>query len=85
MLGSIPNPLNAARLNIKVCKDLNIDCDLERKRAATGQTHNPIAADTEHTHILPFQNNTARKKRQSERKVILKCGLLMNFWAAWKM
>ena len=42
--------------------------DLERKRAATGPTQNPIAADTEHTHILPFQNITARNKTQSERK-----------------
>lgn len=42
--------------------------DLERKRAATGPTQNPIAADTEHTHILPFQNITARDKTQSERK-----------------
>lgn len=68
MLGSIPNPLNAARLNNKVCKDFIIDCDLKRKRAATGQTQNPIAADTEHTHILPFQNITARNKTQSGKE-----------------
>lgn len=68
LLGSIPNPLNAARLNNKVCKDFIIDCDLKRKRAATGPTQNPIAAGHRtHTFCL-FRISQPGTKNNLEKK-----------------